>query len=248
MLLEERRQDIIDKTIENGTVYITQLAKDYEVSTETIRKDLNYLAGLGKLTKIRGGAMTNQHATEYPYYNRQKENIELKKRIAIKATELIPQNSSIIIGSGSTNVEIAKLLVNRSDLKIFTGSLPVATILTPSANQVFIFGGRLRDLSSSVYGGWTIKAIKEISADIFFLGSDGFSNTHGPSSPSSSDTMINQIILKNVDKTYVVADYTKFDRKSLYTISSWADITALITNKEITDEDRLTIETDIITD
>ena len=60
--------------------------------------------------------------------------------------------------------------------------------------------------------------------------------------------MINQIILKNVDKTYVVADYTKFDRKSLYTISSWADITALITNKEITDEDRLTIETDIITD
>jgi len=120
--------------------------------------------------------------------------------------------------------------VYRSGFKIFTDSLPVANILISSENQVFLFGGELRDKSSSVFGGWALSMINEIQVDVCFLGTDGFSNLNGPSSPSSSDAYIDKVIIAHSDKRYILGDYTKFSRKSLYKICDWSEITALITN------------------
>lgn len=113
---------------------------------------------------------------------------------------MIPENSSIIIGTGSTTLELAKLLSIKSGFKIFTDSLPVASLLIQSNNQVFLFGGELRDKSSSVCGGWTVSMINEIQVDICFLGTDGFSNLSGPTSPSSSDAFVDKAIIAHSDK------------------------------------------------
>nr|WP_255307621.1 hypothetical protein [Gilliamella apicola] len=99
-----------------------------------------------------------------------------------------------------------------------------------SGNQVVLFGGELRDKSSSVFGGWTVSMINEIQVDACFLGTDGFSNLSGPSSPSSSDAYVDKAIIAHSDKKYILGDYTKFSRKSLYKICEWQEITALITN------------------
>lgn len=231
-LMEERRKLILEELVRNETVYVSELSKQFSVSYETIRKDLTYLEKQGLLVKSHGGATIKQNATEHHFNIRQEENIFAKQAIAKKALELIPEKSSIIIATGSTTLEIAKLLSLKSGYKIFTDSLPVASILVNSKNQVFIFGGRLRDKSSSVFGGWTVNAIEQIQADIAFLGTDGFSNLDGPTTPSSSDAFIDQTIIKHANKKYIVADYTKFSRNSLYKICNWSDITALITNTE----------------
>ncbi|MCO6556297.1 MAG: DeoR/GlpR transcriptional regulator [Gilliamella sp.] len=229
-LMNERRELILEELITSGTVYVSELARKYQVTYETIRKDLSQLEKKGFLVKCHGGATLKQGALENPFQIREKENASFKKNLAQKALTLIPDNSSMIIGTGSTTLELAKLLSFRSGYKIFTDSLPVANVLISSKNQVFLFGGELRDKSSSVFGGWALSMISEIQVDICFLGTDGFSNLNGPSSPSSSDAFIDKAIIAHADKKYILGDYTKFSRKSLYKICDWCEITALITN------------------
>ncbi|MCX8583941.1 MULTISPECIES: DeoR/GlpR family DNA-binding transcription regulator [unclassified Gilliamella] len=229
-LMNERRELILEDLITAGTVYVSELARKYDVSYETIRKDLSQLEEKGFLVKCHGGATLKQGAIEHPFQIREKENASLKKSIAQKALSLLPDNCSMIIGTGSTTLELAKLLCFRSGYKIFTDSLPVANTLIASDNQVFLFGGELRNKSSSVFGGWALSMISEIQVDVCFLGTDGFANLAGPSSPSSSDACIDKAIIAHADKRYILGDYTKFNRKSLFKICNWDEITALITN------------------
>lgn len=246
--MEERRELIIEELVTQGIVYVGDLAKKYNVTYETIRKDLTYLEKKGLLIKSHGGATLKQNAVEHSFQVREEENSNYKKAIAKKAFEIIPDHSSIIIGTGSTTLELAKLLSLKKGYKIFTDSLPVASILIKSQNQVFLFGGELRDKSSSVFGGWTVSQIKQIQVDICFLGTDGFSNLTGPSSPSSSDAFVDQVILQHSEKKYILGDTTKFSRKSLYKLCDWSDVTALITNSDVDENliDKVRRHTEVI--
>ena len=204
-LVEERRKLILEEIISAGTVYVSDLAKKYEATYETIRKDLTHLEKKGLLVKSHGGAT-------------------------------LKPNSSMIIGTGSSNYELANLLCMKSGFKIFTDSLPVASVLIESDNQVFLFGGELRKKSSSVFGGWAVSMINDINVDLCFIGTDGFNNMTGPSTPSSSDAFLDRTIIAHSEKKYILGDYTKFQRSSLFKICDWSEITALITN-DIADKD-----------
>lgn len=239
--MEERRTAILEELKEKEAVYVTELAQKYNVSYETIRKDLAALEKQGLLLKSYGGATLKKNAVELPFIKREKENITQKIKIAKKALSLIPDNSSILISSGSTTLELAKLLSTKSGYKIFTDSLPIASLLLGSENQVFLFGGELRHNSSSVHGGWAISQIEQISVDLCFIGTDGFQNIEGPSSPSSSDVFVDQAILKSSEKKYVLGDSTKFMRKSLYRICKWSEINAFITDSNVSEEEFSTL-------
>ena len=235
-LVEERRKLILEEIISAGTVYVSDLAKKYEVTYETIRKDLTHLEKKGLLVKSHGGATLKQGAVEHPFQVREKENSTFKQAIARKALDFIPPNSSMIIGTGSSNYELANLLCMKSGFKIFTDSLPVASVLIESDNQVFLFGGELRKKSSSVFGGWAVSMINDINVELCFIGTDGFNNMTGPSTPSSSDAFLDRTIIAHSEKKYILGDYTKFQRSSLFKICDWSEITALITN-DIADKD-----------
>ena len=229
-LVDERRKLILEDLMSAGTVYVSDLARKYEVTYETIRKDLTHLEQKGLLIKSHGGATLKQRAIEHPFQVREKENNSYKKAIARKALDFIPPNSSMIIGTGSTTFELANLLCMKSGFKIFTDSLPVASVLIESDNQVFLFGGELRRKSSSVFGGWAVSMINDIHVDLCFIGTDGFSNMTGPSTPSSSDAFLDRTIISHSDKKYILGDYTQSERSSLFKICDWSEITALITN------------------
>lgn len=199
-LVDERRKLILEDLMSAGTVYVSDLARKYEVTYETIRKDLTHLEQKGLLIKSHGGATLKQRAIEHPFQVREKENNSYKKAIARKALDFIPPNSSMIIGTGSTTFELANLLCMKSGFKIFTDSLPVASVLIESDNQVFLFGGELRRKSSSVFGGWAVSMINDIHVDLCFIGTDGFSNMTGPSTPSSSDAFLDRTIISHSDK------------------------------------------------
>lgn len=233
-----------------GAVHVSQLAQKFDVTPETIRKDLAALEGQGLLVKTHGGATLKHHgAIELSFGTREQENAEEKIAIAREAATHVPKGCSVILCTGSTTLELAKLLALRDDLKIFTDSLPVAMALLQSKNQVFMFGGELRERSSSVCGGWAIMHIRQIKVDLCFMGTDGFENVSGPATPSSQDAFVDREILEHAERGYVLADHTKFHRKSLYKICEWEDVTALVTNKEADagEVERLRLRTQVIT-
>lgn len=232
MPMEERRRQIMEDLVASGSVSVGELAHKYSVTYETIRKDLSYLEERGYVIKGHGEATLKRSTAEMPFGTRAQENGEAKAAVARAALEFIPEGGAIIVCTGSTVLELAKLLMLRQGLKVFTDSLPAASLLVNSENQSFFFGGELRRQSSSTFGGWTIEQIRQIQADVCFMGTDGFSGLGGPSSPSSSDAFVDREVLEHSDNCYVLADHTKFTRRGLYKICDWEDVSRLITNRE----------------
>lgn len=232
-IMEERRKKILEEVLKNGTVTVHDLSQKFNVSYETIRKDLNYLSEKDQLVKSHGGAVSNQNSIENPFTIKREENISRKQSIAKRALSLIPNGASIILGTGSSVFELAKLLILRSNLKIVTDLIPAASYLQASNNEIYFLGGKLRSKSSSVYGSWTEQALEQINVDISFIGTDGFQGFAGPTTPSYSDSSIERKMILHSDKSYILADTTKFDQRSLYEITRWENITGIITNNDI---------------
>lgn len=231
-LTAERRNEIAQLLIRDGNIKAGDLAKQFEVSTETIRKDLIYLEEQGIAQKSYGGAIASTELLERPITLKQMEHMDIKTEIANRALELIPDKGVIILDTGSTVYALAKLLTLRNDLTVFTNSMVVLNILSESGNEVFSLGGRVRGSSKGTVGAWAIQALQTIHADIAFLGSDGFRNLSGPSSASYEEAELKKAMVSCCEHAVVLCDNTKFTTNSLFQFCEWEEIYALITNRK----------------
>ncbi len=230
-LTAERRNEIAQLLLRDGNIKAGVLAKRFDVSTETIRKDLIYLEEQGIAQKSYGGAIACTELVERPVALKQMENMDIKTSIATKALEFIPENGVIIIDAGSTNYALAKLLTLRDDLTIFTNSLIALNLLSDSSNQVFSLGGLIRGSSKGAIGSWAIQALKSIHADVAFLGSDGFKDLSGPSSASYEESELKMAMISCSERAIVLCDNQKLGSNSLFQFCDWQDIYGLITNR-----------------
>ncbi len=229
-LTAERRNEIAQLLIRDGNIKASALAKYFDVSTETIRKDLIYLEEQGIAQKSYGGAIASNALIERPVTLKNMENTEDKTAIANKAIELIPDKGVVLLDAGSASCALAKLLLLRNDLTIFTNSIPALYLLSDSNNQIFALGGHVRGSSKGIVGSWAIQVLQALCADIAFLGSDGFRDLSGPSSASYEECELRQAMLKSSSKTVILTDHDKFDKNSLFQFCEWRDVYALITN------------------
>lgn len=241
-LTAERRNEIAQLLLRDGNIKASALAKQFDVSTETIRKDLIYLEEQGIAQKSYGGAMARTELIERPVALKQMEDMDIKTAIAQKAIQFIPENGVIILDAGSTTYALAKLLTLRNDLTIFTNSLIALNILSDSSNQVFALGGLIRGSSKGMIGAWAIHALKSLHANIAFLGTDGFKNLSGPSSASYDESELKQVIVSCCEQTIILCDNTKMNSNSLFQFCDWKDIYALITNQTGKNESKTLIE------
>lgn len=153
MLPNERRRWIELEIINQGKVDIEKLAKQLNVSTMTIRRDLAKLEEEGKIVRTHGGAIYPKALVqETPYLAKKGKNIRQKKAIARKALEFIPESANIILDSGTTTMEVAKLLKGREDLTIITNDIKIAAELTESKLKVIVTGGELQNRVGTLYG------------------------------------------------------------------------------------------------
>lgn len=229
-LTAERRNEIAQLLLRDGNIKASELAKQFDVSTETIRKDLIYLEEQGIAQKSYGGAIASTELLERPIALKEMEYMDIKTSIANKAMELIPEKGVIFLDAGSTNYALAKQLLLRNDLTIFTNSLIALNLLSDSENEVFALGGRVRGSSKGTIGSWAIQAIRTLHVDIAFLGSDGFKDLNGPSCASYDESELKQAVLSQCNRTVILTDNTKFQANSLFQFCNWQDVYALITN------------------
>ena len=239
----ERRKQIAQLIINKGTVSARDLAEEFNVSTETIRKDLIFLEENKIITKGHGGVTVSNIYLESPFSIKSSENIEAKARIAEKAVELIPQNGVVFLDSGSTVLQIAKLLNLKEDLVIITNSLAVAEVLSNTKNKLLVTGGQLRSKSMSFVGPWATQAIDSLHVDVAFMGCDGF-HAEGPCIRSYREVEVKQKIIANAKKTILVCDSSKFNVEGLYRFADFKRLGCMLTDSSLPPQMAKTIPTD----
>lgn len=238
LIAAERQHQIIELLNSNRSMNILELAKRFQVSKETIRRDLVYLTEKGLVKKTHGGvvAIDDYQLDTTSLESRIDTNQPLKFKLCQKALEFLPPHAVIFLDTGSTIHCLAQLLGQLSNYTIVTNSLNAANILVKSSNQTFITGGQINSVTMAVDGLQTIDFISKIKVDIAFLGTNGFERHNGPSSTDFSDVLTKQTIIQNAKINIVISESRKSTYSALVQYTSWRNIDYFITDSHLHQE------------
>lgn len=231
--ITDRHEYILKKLRENNKVTILELCEDMKVSNVTIRKDLKLLEEKNLLFRIKGGAsVNNPYAVDRPILVKEYINSDEKNKIARAAVNMIKDNDSILIGSGTTAYAVAKMLSPNHRLTVITPALKVALELCNQPNiEVLQLGGLIRPNSSSVAGQYAMRILEEVSCGILFLGVDGIDLEFGVTISNLTEATLNQKMLQTSQNVVILADSTKFGRRGLGKICNLEDVDYIITDQ-----------------
>ncbi len=241
----DRREKILKLITENGKVYVHELSDLFKVSEVTIRNDLDQLERKNHLIRARGGALKleGQVSLDFNLSEKHKLHFPEKSRIGKVASGLIKDSQTIILDSGTTTAEIAKNLAYKSNLSVITNAINIVNILVqhPFIN-VIIPGGYLRQNSLSLVGPFAAKNFRSLYVDKVFIGVDGFDPEIGAFTPNIEEAHLNEIMIDIAKEVILVADSSKFNRKSLTFICPVSSIDKVITDSGISEEDKKKLE------
>lgn len=246
--LQARRTLILD-TLANIPICTTlHLAEITNVSTETIRKDLDALANEGLIVKVHGGAALANATSTIPFDERVVHHSKEKKRIVKGAIPLLSFDDTIILESCTTNLELSKLLLTQSDLleslTIITNSFPITNLFEhgKKCKRLFFLGGWCNPGQHNVHGNQTIKILQNFHVGKAFLSGAALSNKYILSSFYEHDAMFQKTAIDISNETILMIDHSKFNKNALYAVTSLSDINYVITDTSLTPDDLLEME------
>lgn len=231
LFAEERKAKITEYINENKKATVNELSEYFKVCISTIRNDLKDLETLGKITRTHGGAITKSKSSQELDLEKRNENIEAKKIIAKKALELIDDGDTIILDSGTTIHELAKLMHSKKDLTIITNDLTCVNILEPYGFNIILLGGIVSNGFHWVSGEYTLKMLEKLNADKVFLSAGGFSINRGISIGSLPMSYIKEVMIKCSAKSILMSDISKYEKYKLAKFADFKDIDIFITDK-----------------
>jgi DeoR family transcriptional regulator of aga operon len=236
-----RRKQILQLLSDNGQVMVDSLSRQFSVSEVTIRNDLDQLEKKNLLIRARGGALKFETSVglDQRLADKHRINHQEKARIGKHASLLVNDGDTIIIDSGSTTAEMVKNLPDLQDLTVITNALNIANQLVNKPNiNMIIPGGYLRKNMLSLVGPQSEKSLRNFNVDKAFLGVDGFDTKSGIFTPSVEEARLNEIMIEVSKEVILLADSSKFKRRSFAFICSIKDIDKVITDDKITDDDK----------
>ncbi|MGZ8715197.1 MAG: DeoR/GlpR family DNA-binding transcription regulator [Mycobacterium sp.] len=242
MYAEERQQAIASLVVANGRASVTELAQAYDVTTETVRRDLAALDKAGVLRRVHGGAVPVRalHLVEAGVGEREATRAEHKDAIAAAAAELLPQGgATVLLDAGTTTARIAAHLPTDRELLVVTNSVPVAARLAgmPSVS-LQLLGGRVRGVTQATVGEQALRVLDTMRVDIAFIGTNGISVRHGLSTPDSDEAAVKRAMVSSANYVVAVADSSKVGLEDFVSFAPLSSVHTLITDSEITDTDR----------
>lgn len=235
--IPERQKQILSILGRQGRLSVAEIVRTFSISEATARRDLGELAAQGKARRVHGGIIAIEQAPpELPILERTSEETEEKTRIGRLAAELIGDQETVFLGSGTTALEVARNLRGRKSLTVITNSLPVVNMLAGEKGVTVVsVGGVLRSSELSFIGHLTEQALAEVRADRVVMGSRGLSLEHGITNDYLEETLTDRAILKTGREVIVVADHTKINRVATALLAPLKAIHTLITDSR-TDE------------
>lgn len=219
----------------DGRVEVAALAELLEVTPETIRRDLTALEGRGNLRRVHGGAIPVERLEVEPTLaTRTARLTEEKRRIAARAVEELPAEGTVILDAGSTTLAVVDLIPHRAQLTLITNSVAAAARLTSYTNvTLYVLGGRIRGVTGAAVGQWAVSALADITVDLAFLGTNGFSAARGLTTPDQSECLVKAAMVRSARRRVLVSDATKSGDDHLHRFADIADIDLLITDSSL---------------
>lgn len=228
---KDRRELILEQLTMNEKIEIEQLVETLNVSAMTIRRDLNILEAEEKIIRTHGGAVLNQPlVNEVSFQIKETKHSYQKRKIAQTAVQYIKDHSTILLDSGTTNLEIAKRLKDKHHLTVLTNDIRIAVELMDSDIKVIVTGGELQNNTGAIFGPLTEQILKNIHVDQFFLGSHAVHMDAGSTAPTFEKASMKQLMIECAETTLLVADSSKFDQKSLAKVCDLSQIDGIITD------------------
>ena len=234
MLAIERRNEILMKLQAERRVVVSELSQLYDVSEETIRRDLEKLVNEGVAIKSYGGAVINENANlEVPFNIRKNYNVIGKQKIAEQIAAMVKDGESLMLDASSTAVYIAKALKEKKNLTVITNSIEIIVELMDMPEwKVLSTGGLSREGSFALVGPQTDKMLKSYHVDKAVISCKGFDLESGITDSDELHANNKITMLGAAGKKILAVDKSKFDKTAFTAIGALDDITTVVTDEE----------------
>jgi DeoR family transcriptional regulator, glycerol-3-phosphate regulon repressor len=232
---EKRHEEISRLVRRAGELSVDDLAVRLGVSRETIRRDLTHLDARGAVKKFHGGArkpseQASAPLSEGPFTHRLAENAAAKRKIALRACELLVPGDSLFIDTGTTTLLLAEVLVERPPLVVITNSCRIAATLAANpTHKVMLIGGAYSADAGQSVGQFAVEQIRRFRAQHAFL-TVGAVDARAVMDFDAQEAEIAQAMIERVDRVTVLADHSKFDRRGVFEVAPLNAVAALVTD------------------
>lgn len=242
MYAEERQQAIADLVAQRGRLSVNELADEYAVTTETVRRDLSVLERAAVVRRVHGGAVPFESLTvlEPAVSDRDRANADAKDRIAKAALAFMPRSGgSVLVDAGTTTARLATLLPrDHHKLTVITNGVPIAARLAGLANvDLHLLPGRVRNTTQAAVGEQTVSALDLLRVDVAFIGTNGLSLGHGLSTPDHSEAAAKRAMVRSAQRVIVLADSSKIGREHTVRFAELSEVDVLVTDAGLSERD-----------
>jgi len=237
MLAVERRLKIIDLVHQDKRVVVSELSRMFDVTEETIRRDLEKLEQDGIVSRTYGGAVLNRHTNEdLPFQTRYAINADIKRQMARLAAELIQDGDTLMVDPSSTALELVRMLSTKSGLTVITNSVQILHEFSGSGMTVISTGGSLRPRSLSLVGPVAHDTLLRYHVDKAVISCKGLDLVNGLTESNEPECELKRHMLRQASSVLVLADYMKFDKTAFCKLAEPEQIDTLITSRKPSEE------------
>jgi DeoR family fructose operon transcriptional repressor len=229
----ERHQQILGRARADGRVDVSALARELDVTPETVRRDLSVLERHGLVRRVHGGAIPVERLGFEPGLADREGLLSVEKELI----DELPDGGSIILDAGTTTVRLAEMLPTDRELTVVTHALPVATVLaTRPGITLHLVGGTVRGRTLAAVGSWALRDLADIQADVAFLGTNGLTVEHGLTTPDLAEAEVKRALVTAARRVVVLADHTKIGRVDFAYVAPLSDVDTVITDTGVAPE------------
>ncbi|MFK8080025.1 MAG: DeoR/GlpR family DNA-binding transcription regulator [Granulosicoccus sp.] len=228
---DNRRQQILDIVREFGAVSVDELLKRFDVTPQTIRKDLNRLCEERLLTRTHGGARLASSVENMSYEARRMLARDQKQAIGRAVASIIPDNASLFVNIGTTTEAVAQALLHHHQLMVITNNINVASLMRPyKHNKVIIASGEVRSADGGIVGESAVEFIKQFKVDFAVVGASAIDEDGALLDFDYREVQVSQAILSNARHVVLVADATKHERTAPVRIGHISQVHSFVTD------------------
>lgn len=226
-----RHGEILKLARDQGKVVVEDLAAQFNVTLQTIRRDLTDLCDTGQLTRVYGGAILSSGVANIGYEDRRSLHSDEKDRIGRLCAAAIPNEASLFLNIGTTTEAVARALSGHRNLMVVTNNLNVANILAQNpTTEVIVAGGVLRRTDGGLVGDMTMEMVRQFKVDYAVIGASALDEDGDLLDFDYREVRVSQAIIRQARRTFLVADRSKFARTAPVRIASLSEVDTFFTD------------------